>query len=106
MGPAAWAKGAYPWAFALDDAAMIGIAGLWIGDSFAIVSTSPNESVALMDENMPAILFPDDEREWLDSGAEFYDAYNLLKPFPAELMRAWPVAEHSGDGPDLLQRVA
>ena len=106
MGPASWAKGARAWAFAMEDAAMIGIAGLWAGDNFAIVSTSPNESVALMDETMPAILLPEDERIWLDPNADFYDAYNLLKPFPAELMRAWPVAEDGGDGPDVLRRVA
>jgi putative SOS response-associated peptidase YedK len=106
MGPAAWAKGAHPWAFTLNDAGVIGIAGLWLGESFAIISTSPNESVALMDETMPAILFPEDEREWLDPDAGFYDAYNLLKPFPAELMRAWPVAGHGNDGPDVLRRVA
>jgi len=106
VGPAAWARGGRPWAFAMEDGAMIGIAGIWTGDGFALISTSPNESVALMDDHMPAILFPEDEREWLDHGTGFYDAFNLLKPFPAELMRAWPVSQAGADGPDLLRRVA
>lgn len=109
MGPAAWAKGARPWAFALADSGLIGMAGLWIGppggETVALIATSPNESVALMDDSMPALLFPEDERAWLNA-AHPYDAYTLIKPFPAELMRAWPVVEEGADGPDMLRRVA
>jgi putative SOS response-associated peptidase YedK len=104
---------ARPWAFAEDDTALMGIAAVWVPDpyddakgSFAIVTTGPNESVALLSEAMPAILFPEHEREWLSSRTDPYDAYHLIKPYPAELMRAWPVAAREGDGPDLLARVA
>jgi putative SOS response-associated peptidase YedK len=107
------AKSARPWAFAEDDAALLGFAALWAADlrdpshrTFAIITTGPNESVALLSESMPAILFPEDEREWLSAGTHPYEAYNLVKPYPAELLRAWPVASLQGDGPDLLARVA
>jgi putative SOS response-associated peptidase YedK len=103
---------ARPWAFALDDDALMGFAAVWTADpagrsagSVTLVGTSPNESVALLTDTMPAILFPENEREWLSAATDPYAAYNIIKPFPGELMRAWPVA-HAADGPDALARVA
>ena len=55
---------------------------------------------------MPAILFPEHEREWLSANTSSSAAYNLIKPYPADLMRAWPVAQVQGEGPGLLARVA
>ncbi len=108
-----YAKAAHPWAFALDEDAPMGIAAIWApdpkargADCFAIVSTSPNESVALLDDSLPAILFPEHEREWLSTNTQSATAYNLIKPYPAELMRAWPVAHMKSDGPELLARIA
>ena len=106
-----------PWAFALDDDSVMGIAGLWVADpsgrsagSVAMIATSPNESVVLLSETMPTILFPEDEREWLSHATDPDAAYNIIKPFPAEMMRAWPVApvegDVAGDGPERLARVA
>jgi putative SOS response-associated peptidase YedK len=101
------------WAFALDDAKTMGIAAIWLPDPkengaghFALISTSPNESIALLNDSMPAILFPEHEREWLSANTSSSAAYNLIKPYPADLMRAWPVAQVQGEGPGLLARVA
>ena len=108
-----FATKARPWAFALDDAQTMGAAAIWLSDPkvngaghFAIISTSPNESIALLNEFMPAILFPEHEREWLSAKTSSNAAYNLIKPYPADLMRAWPVARVKGEGPGLLARVA
>ncbi len=108
-----YAKAARPWAFALDEDAPMGVAAIWAphpkgrgAASFAIISTSPNESVALLNDTMPAILFPEHEREWLSTNTHSAAAYNLIKPYPADLMRAWPVARLESDGPELLARIA
>jgi putative SOS response-associated peptidase YedK len=112
VGPPLASK-ARPWAFALDDAQTMGAAAIWLPDPgrngvgrFAIILTSPNESIALLNECMPAILFPEHEREWLSTKTRSSAAYNLIKPYPADLMRAWPVARLKGEGPGLLARVA
>ena len=116
-GPARQARTGRSWAFALEDETVMGLAALLLPGhgaapgSFALVTTSPNESVALLADSMPFILFPEDEKTWLAPGTDPYDAFTLIKPYPGELMRAWPVAAPAGkggrkDGPDLLRRVA
>jgi putative SOS response-associated peptidase YedK len=108
-----FASKTHHWAFARDDATIMGVAAIWLPDPdrdksghFAIILTSPNESVALLNETMPAVLFQEQEREWLSKNTSTDAAYNLIKPFPADLMHAWPVAKLSGEGPGLLARVA
>jgi putative SOS response-associated peptidase YedK len=108
-GPAA--KAAHAWAFARSDDAIMGFAALWMADAagidrVAIITTGPNESVALLQDSMPAILFPEDERAWLRGSTDPYAAHNLIMPHPAEMMRAWPVAQSAADGPQRLHRVA
>jgi putative SOS response-associated peptidase YedK len=111
-GPVAWAKGAPEWGFALHGEELMGIAALWFADRaggmdrFAIITTGPNESVALIEEAMPAILLPRDEAAWLSTRTDPYRAHRLIMPYPAEAMRAWPVASHETEAPDLLHRVA
>jgi putative SOS response-associated peptidase YedK len=108
-----YAKAARPWAFALDEELSMGVAAIWTPapkgrgpGSFAIIKPSPNESVALLDDSMPSILFPEHEREWLSANTGAAAAYNLIKPYPADLMRAWLVAHLENDGPELLARFA
>lgn len=108
-----FASKTHNWAFAQDDGVTMGVAAIWLPDpnrneigQFAMIMTSPNESVALLNEFMPAVIFPEQEREWLGRNTRSDSAYNLIKPYPADLMRAWPVARLSGEGPALLARVA
>jgi putative SOS response-associated peptidase YedK len=109
-GPAA--KGAHLWAFALTDSGIMGAAGLWLHDAksgrdtCAVITTGPNESVALLQDWMPAILIAEDERAWISAATDPYAAYNVIMPYPAESMRAWPVAAEAGNGPETLRRVA
>ena len=107
-----YAKTAHPWVFSLDEDMSMGVAAIWAPDpkghgpgSFAIIETSPNESIALLEDSMPAILFPEHEREWLSANTRSAAAYNLIKPYPADLMRAWPVAHLKNGGSQLLARI-
>jgi putative SOS response-associated peptidase YedK len=108
-GPVAWARAAPVWEFRLLDEGLMGIAGIWLGlpgevESFAIITTGPNESVALIEDAMPAILYPRDEAQWLSPRTDPYRAHCLLMPYPAEKMRARPLPAQANL--DLLHRVA
>ena len=76
-------------------------AGLWdqwvspdgeIIRSFTIITTAPNELMAAIHDRMPVILHRDDEQRWLNPKADPSLA-DLLEPFPAGLMVAWPVSK-------------
>ncbi len=57
-------------------------------DTFAIVTTEPNLAVAGLSTSMPVILDASSYLRWLDPLAR--DPLDLLKPYPADAMRAWP----------------
>jgi len=56
---------------------------------------------------MPVILAPRDYDRWLDPGDPARPPIDLLRPFPAEEMRAWPVSDRVGNvrnnDPQLLE---
>ncbi len=59
---------------------------------------------------MPVILDPSSWDEWLDPEAKNFEVLQeLLKPYPAEAMTAWPVSTKVNnprhDAPDCLERV-
>ena len=64
-------------------------------DTFAIVTTEPNDLVADLHHRMAVILEPDERRAWLD--ADPGDAVDLLDPHPADEMRAYPVSTAVND---------
>lgn len=55
---------------------------------------------------MPVILEPKDYERWLEPAAEDRLPVDLLRPFAAEQMIAWPVSSRVGNvrnnGPELL----
>jgi len=71
-------------------------------DSCTIITTTANELMAPIHDRMPVILRPDDYDHWLGGeqaagGAKEQQhekemVLSLLRPFPAELMRAYPVS--------------
>ncbi|MCC7446715.1 MAG: SOS response-associated peptidase [Anaerolineae bacterium] len=75
--------------------------------SFTIVTTTPNDLVEPIHNRMPAILLPELENEWIndDTGPDVWR--DLLKPYPADLMTAYPVSRRvnspANDDPSLLQ---
>jgi putative SOS response-associated peptidase YedK len=78
-----------------------------VRETFAIVTTEPNDLIADLHHRMAVILPEGREQEWLRTAPE--DATQLLAPYPAEEMRAYPVStavnDPSNDTPDVLEPV-
>jgi putative SOS response-associated peptidase YedK len=76
-----------------------GIAGIWenwkeprSGEwirTFAVITTDANQLVAGIHDRMPLILAPKDYLGWL---GEEPDPRDLMKPFPSEPIRMWPIS--------------
>jgi putative SOS response-associated peptidase YedK len=109
------AKSKRPHAIALRSREPYAFAGLWEtwkpkeGEAlktFTIITTDPNELMEPLHDRMPVILEPKDYDRWLDPGNPAQPPTDLLRPYPAEKMQAWPVDERVGnvrnDDPDLL----
>ncbi|ELY92735.1 hypothetical protein C483_07202 [Natrialba hulunbeirensis JCM 10989] len=62
-------------------------------ETFTIITTEPNDLVADLHHRMAVILDPADEQRWL-SGE---DPADLLAPYPAAEMRAYPVSTAVND---------
>ena len=57
--------------------------------SYAIITSDANKLVAEIHDRMPLILAPTDYTRWL---SEEPDPGDLMRPFPAEPMRMWPIS--------------
>jgi putative SOS response-associated peptidase YedK len=118
-----WKKtgtGKQPYAIALKDRTLMGMAGLWeiwrspAGEcirSFSIITTPPNELCAALHNRMPAVLKPTAWPMWL--GEQPTDAAQLkamLVPYPSEDMICWPVSARVGNvknnDPSLIEPIA
>jgi hypothetical protein len=100
----------------MKDGAPFGIAGIWenwkepaSGEwirSFAIITTDANELVAEIHDRMPVILRREGCARWLGEEA---DPRDLMRPFPAELMRIWPISmrvnKPENDDPSIIEPV-
>lgn len=61
--------------------------------SCTIITTEPNDLMALIHNRMPVILHPREYAKWLDPSPQTPEKLSpLLKPFPAEDMNAYPVS--------------
>jgi putative SOS response-associated peptidase YedK len=109
-------KAKQPFAFALASGEPYAFAGLWErwrpeqGDpleTFTILTTDPNELAERVHNRMPVILEPRNYERWMDAGDAERPPIDLLRPYPAEKMRAWTVSDRVGnvrnDDPDLLK---
>lgn len=61
--------------------------------SFSIITTQPNSLVAKIHNRMPVILKKADEDKWLDLKTDLTKILQLLQPYPASQMTAWPVGK-------------
>jgi putative SOS response-associated peptidase YedK len=100
----------------MKDGAPFGIAGIWenwkepaSGEwlrTFAIITTDANELVADIHDRMPVILAPSDYARWL---GEETNPRDLMRPFPAELMRMWPISTRvnkpENDDPSIIEPI-
>ncbi|HEY6488931.1 MAG: SOS response-associated peptidase [Terracidiphilus sp.] len=104
-----------PHAIALRSGTPYAFAGLWEaakpkGDeplaTFTIITTDPNALMESLHDRMPVILEPADYARWLTPGDLGQPPVDLLRPYPAEKMQAWPVSDRVGnvrnDDPTLL----
>ena len=113
--------GKQPYAIGLADSVPMALAGLWERwtdpqdgaplHSFAVITGPPNELLAPIHNRMPVILPREVWRRWLgEERAEAGDLQALLRPYPAEQMRAHKVAARVGNvrnnAPELLAPVA
>ncbi|WP_251343768.1 SOS response-associated peptidase [Haloplanus halophilus] len=77
-------------------------------ESFAVVTTEPNDVVSDLHHRMAVILDPDAESTWLHGSVE--EAADLLEPHPAEEMTAYPVStrvnDPQTDTAELIERAA
>jgi putative SOS response-associated peptidase YedK len=90
---------------------MAGISDEWVDQdgqkihSFSIITTAPNRLMEDIHDRMPAILTRDEGKKWLLTN-DYQEAVSLLDPFPANLMKAYPVSPLVGnvkhDNPDLI----
>jgi putative SOS response-associated peptidase YedK len=75
-------------------------------DTCTIITTGPNEVTAPIHDRMPAILAPADYEKWLSRETPIDEAWQLLQPFDANLMEAYPVSTQvnrpANEGPELI----
>mgnify|MGYP002277228562 CR=1 FL=1 len=64
-------------------------------ESFAVVTTEPNDLVSDLHHRMAVILDPEAESTWLHGSVE--EAAALLDPYPAAEMEAYPVSTRVND---------
>ena len=67
-------------------APLFAFAGLWEGDSFAVITTQANVAVSAIHDRMPVIIAPEHYAGWLH-GEE-----GLLRPAPHGAVRCYPVS--------------
>jgi len=83
--------------FQRQDQGLFAFAGIWERwqsatgealESCAIITVPANELIAPVHDRMPAILLQANEQEWLDESASMESVYQLLGPYPSDLMMA------------------
>lgn len=111
------AKTKRPYRITLGNGGPFAFAGLWERwtkgaeplETFTIITTEPNELVRPLHNRMPVIIDPPDYETWLAT-QDLAAAQALLKPFPADRMKAYPVSSRVGNvknnDPQLIEAVA
>ena len=104
-----WKKlpgGKIPYAIGMKDDSPFVFAGLWEGwkdpvtngwiRTCTIITGDPNDLLAQVHTRMPVILPEEYHARWLGE-VENGDLKELLKPFPAEDMKVWPISSRVND---------
>ena len=113
-----WKKtddGKQPYHVKMEDGSLFAFAGLWEtwqnGEeirSCTIITTDANNLMSEIHHRMPVILHPEDYAMWLDHDFEEKEVLTtLLKPYPANVMEAYPVSRRvnkpSNNEPSVLE---
>jgi putative SOS response-associated peptidase YedK len=93
-----------PFLIRMRDGSPFAFGGLWevwrsaegaVLESFAILTTEPNDLLRPIHDRMPLILRPEDHDLWLDPEAQDpARLLPLLRPYPGDEMEAVPVGPH------------
>lgn len=107
-----------PYRITLKDEELYSYAGLWdkwnspdrsIINSFTIITTEANELIGQIHDRMPVILNKDDESKWLNTNEDIKQITSLLKPYPENLMKMYPVSalvnSTYNNSPDLIKGI-
>ena len=96
-----------PYAIALKNDEMFAFAGLWetrkdktSGQklrTYTILTTDPNELMEPIHNRMPVIIPPKDYERWLAPADPAHLPVDLLRPYPAQEMKAWKVGKAVGN---------
>jgi putative SOS response-associated peptidase YedK len=90
-----------PFRILMKDESLFAFAGLWDTwkdgegrgiNSFTIITTEANSMMKDIHERMPVILDNDDEMIWLDDQFNTDKKMSILKPYPSEKMKYYPVS--------------
>lgn len=108
-----------PYRFTLRDDDIFAFAGIWeeyetvTGESqhtFLILTTSPNEVVEEVHDQMPVILNREQEKKWLDKYTSESDLLKMLTTYPGELMLSYTVSplvnSVQNDSPGIIRRTS
>jgi putative SOS response-associated peptidase YedK len=95
-------KAKQPFCFEVNEGELFAFAGIWdrwkdpSGQwirSCSILTTTPNAVTSPIHDRMPVILDRDCYDLWLDPGMTTVEVVtDMLKPYPADLMRSYPVS--------------
>jgi putative SOS response-associated peptidase YedK len=102
------AKTKQPYALSMSDGEPFAFTGLWDAwrnparqeewlQGFTIIATKPNELTATVHNRMPVILHQEDYDEWLMRVDGEDPPANLLRPFPADEMKAKEAHKNVGN---------
>ncbi|RNI22694.1 SOS response-associated peptidase [Rufibacter latericius] len=109
-----------PYRILMKEGQLFTFAGLWdewvdpstgeVLHTFTVITTEPNELMAGIHNRMPVILHPEEEHLWLSESEDVNRLAELLRPYPAEEMTAYPVSalvnSPKNDVPSVLEPVS
>jgi putative SOS response-associated peptidase YedK len=99
-------KAKQPWRIGPAEDGLMALAGVWerwrgpdgaVVRSYAVITTEANELVAPLHDRMPAVIPPAEFQEWLDADTSPPRLQEMLRPYPASRMRAYPVSRRVSD---------
>jgi putative SOS response-associated peptidase YedK len=66
-------------------------------ETYTVITIDPNELMESLHDRMPVILKREDYARWLAPAEPTRLPTDLLRPFPAEEMKAWRVGNNVGE---------